>query len=296
MTKRIDLMIVGAQKSGSTSLFRYLSEHPGIHTHPQSEMSFFMNDHEYGEGYDKTFSRYFTGFPSGNRVLLAKHAMAMYSEAAIKRIHSHNPEIHVAVVLRNPVARAYSAYWYARRNGWEDARTFEDALDREEARLKEGWLKWRNCAYTLNGCYFEHIARLHDTFSKSRVHVFLSEDLHKDPLAVCVSMLEKFDLGEGFAPDVGRRHNTAGMARSQGVASVFAWLMKDTNPVRAALRIFIPSSVSHRLRKGFLELNEKDFSPPPMNLETKRRLIAAFREHNDRLAAILDRNLDNWNG
>lgn len=296
MKRRIDLMIVGAHKAGSTSLFRYLSEHSKIHTPHRSEMSFFLYDHEYEKGYEKAFTKYFGTFPSGCKILVAKLATAMYSKEAIERLKEHNPDIHIAVVLRNPVSRAYSAYWFARRKGTEDAATFEEGLAREEGRLKEGWLKWTTNAYVFNSTYYPHIERLYKIFGRERVHVFLTEELHKNPMQVCGSLLEGFDLGEGFTPDVGKRHNTAGMARSQIAARFYAWLIQPKNPVMAVLRASVPGFIANRLTSAFLKLNEKEFTPPPINPETKKRLIALFRPHNDRLAAILGRSLENWNG
>lgn len=294
MPKKIDLMIVGAQKSGSTSLFRYLSEHPEFHAHRHSEMSFFMYDHEYREGYERAFSRYFGRFPAGKSVLLAKHAMAMYSGTALERIHRHNPDICIAVILRNPLDRAYSAYWYARRNGWEDALTFEDALDREKARLREGWLKWRNSAYVFNGSYYPHVKRLYDTFGEGRVHVFLLEDLQKSPLDVCKALIYHFDVSADFDPSVAKRHNRGGMARSEGLARAFAWFLQPDNPVKNAVRTLTPDSLSYRLREGFLKLNEREFTPPPMDPGTRTRLAGHFRPLNCRLGELLGRDLAGW--
>ena len=155
---KIQLMIVGAQKAGTSSLLRYLAQHPDIHTHAQPEMTFFLQAREYTRGYEWAFGKYFTGQNSHDEIqdkhLIAKNVMVMHSPEVMQRIYEHNPEIHLVVLLREPVARAYSAYWWARRRGWENIKTYEEALAAEETRLNEGWFKWRQCAYQYNGIYY----------------------------------------------------------------------------------------------------------------------------------------------
>ena len=133
MNQPIQLMIVGTQKSGTSSLLRYLAQHPDIHTHSQSEMTFFLQDHEYTRGYESAYAKYFAQC-SENCKLIAKNVMVMYSHDIMQRIYQHNPKIHLVVLLREPVARAYSAYWWARRRGWENITSFEEALAAEQHR------------------------------------------------------------------------------------------------------------------------------------------------------------------
>ncbi|HKK08845.1 MAG TPA: hypothetical protein VKA44_08180, partial [Gemmatimonadota bacterium] len=151
-------MIVGAQKAGTTSLFRYLAGHPGLAAHPQREMPYFLVDELYAAGYEAAFEKYFGVGGDSGRLPLAKHVMAMYSQKAVDRLRGHNPEVRVVAVLRNPAERARSAYLYARRRGWEPLPTFEAALRAEPQRLAaEGWEHWRQCAYARNGQYLEPV-------------------------------------------------------------------------------------------------------------------------------------------
>ena len=112
--KTIRLLVAGAPKAGSTSLLRYLSQHPGITTHSQPEMSYFVIDHEFDTGYDAALTKYFPNAQPDSH-LIAKHVHAMFSEDAEKRMLEHNPGMQLALLLRNPIQRAHSAYWYCRR-------------------------------------------------------------------------------------------------------------------------------------------------------------------------------------
>ena len=90
-------MIVGSQKSGTSSLLRYLAQHPEIYTHPQPEMTFFLQDHDYTRGYESAFAKYFSKCPQ-EKQLIAKNVMVMFSQEIMQRIYEHNPEIHLVVL------------------------------------------------------------------------------------------------------------------------------------------------------------------------------------------------------
>jgi hypothetical protein len=147
-------------------------------------MCYFVHD-EFKKGYDHVFQKYFGNNLNKGKILLAKHVMIMYSQEAVDRLHNHNPQMQIIAMLRNPIRRAYSAYWYARRMGWENIMTFEDAIKAEPYRLREGWLKWSNCAYLSNGEYYTHIVRLMKRFNEEQIHIYILEDMKNNPDKVC---------------------------------------------------------------------------------------------------------------
>lgn len=290
----IQLIIAGAQKAGTTSLLQYLSQHPDIDTHPHREMSYFLNSDEYDRGYAKAFARYF-GHTSGREgVLLAKHVMIMYSPEAIKRLKYHNPNTVLITLIRNPVNRAYSAYWYARRRGWENSNSFEDAIMQEASRLREGWYKWRNCAYLYNGLYHEHITHMYQHFRKERVHVFLTEDLTSSFSAVCQQIISSVNIESAFLPDVRTIHNVSAAARSESLARASASFLQSDNMMKKLCRFLIPDTILYKLRYALLKLNEREFIPPPINPSTRENLIEYFKPFNAQLSDLLGRDLSHW--
>ena len=296
-------MIVGAQKSGTSSLLRYLAQHPDIHTHAQSEMTFFLQAHEYTQGYERAFVKYFAGASpdekNEERQLIAKNVMVMHSPEVMQRIYEHNPEMHLVVLLREPVARAYSAYWWARRRGWENIKTYEDALAAEATRLKEDWFKWRQCAYQYNGIYYPHVKNLMTQFGSDRVHCFLTDDLKENAEAVCQQVFNCMRIRDDFRPSIGARHNQATMPRSEGFSFLFTQFLASHNPLRRAIRKLVPDATAYKLRKAVLDWNEKpqkgeNWTPPPLNPEIRERQMAYFKPFNEQLAELLDRDLSTW--
>lgn len=292
----VQLMIIGAQKAGTTSLLQYLAQHPYVCTHGQSEMAYFMIDSEYDMGYDRAFQRFFGNCQAEYTVLMAKHAMLMYSLKAVKRLYSHNPPMRLVVLLRDPIERAYSAYWYARRMGWENIETFREAIEAEPARLRrEGWLKWRNCAYLYNSTYIKHMVTLFENFEKEQVHVYLTEELRRDPAGICRSILTSFRLDSTVDLDLGHRHNTAKKARSEIVARFLAKLLTPQNPIKQFARSFVSDERAYQLREKLLRLNETEFTPPPINPSTRAHLEEYFEPHNAELVKLLELDLSHWN-
>ena len=301
---KIQLMIVGAQKSGTSSLLRYLAQHPDTHTHAQPEMTFFLQEREYTRGYEWAFAKYFTGEYDyddiADKQLIAKNVMVMHSPEVMQRIYEHNPEMHLVVLLREPVARAYSAYWWARRRGWENIKTYEEALAAEEARLNEDWFKWRQCAYQYNGIYYPHVKNLITQFGPSRVHCILTDDLKENAAVICQQLFSYIGVSTDFNPVTGERHNQAAMPRSERFNFLFTQFLASHNPLRRAIRKLIPDATAYKLRKAILNWNDKpeknmESVPPPLNPETRERQMAYFKPFNEQLADLLNRDLSSWN-
>jgi sulfotransferase family protein len=287
-------MVVGAHKAGSTSLYRYLAQHPAILSHPQSEMSFFLNDHEFEEGFGRAGSRYFGVDVEGSGVRIAKHVMLMYSATAVQRLHDHNPRARLVVVLRHPVSRAYSAFWYARRMGWEPISSFEAALAAEPGRLREGWLRWRSCAYVHNGKYLPHVRRLLETHGPENVRLLLTEDLIKAGPKLYQEFFSFLQVDPSFGVQTAVRHNPAVQARSSLAARWVGRFLAPGNRLRRVIRKALPDSLAYRARHALLRLNEREFTPPPMAEATRRRLLEEFAPENHALAALLGRDLSAW--
>ena len=218
----------------------------------------------------------------------------MCSPEIMNRIYKHNPEIHLVVLLREPVARAYSAYWWARRRGWENIKTFEDALAVEEIRLNEDWFKWRQCGYKFNSTYYPHVKNLIAQFGQNQVHCVLMDTLITDAEKVCQHLFKVMGLQEDFEPMVAQRRNQAAMPRSEWFGFLFTQFLASRNPLRRAIRKLVPDATAYKLRKAVLNLNDKPFTPPPLDPKTREQLVHYFKPFNDQLAELLGQDLTHW--
>ncbi len=289
-------MLVGAPKAGTTSLYRYAVQHPALIGHDQREMTCFFSDEEYSLGLSACLAKYLPDGVPANKTFLAKHVFTMYREQAIARLKALNPEAHLFVLLRDPIRRAYSSYWYSRRRGWDPAVSFDAAVqwEMDQPATDEDWLQQRDRRHLRVGEYEPCIRRLFDAFGQNRVHVMLTEDLAQDAAGCCRTIYQTLGIDPDFVPDLTRTHNPAAAARSQAVARTVAGALKHKGKVKRTIRRFIPHTIARRARHTLLRMNEKPFTPPPMPDETRHRLIEYFKPHNQALSELIGRDLSAW--
>ena len=293
VVKPIDLMIIGTQKAGTTSLLKYLLQHPHICARPHNEMIFFRNDEMYKKGYEYAWGKYFSKC-SVNKIIVAKDVMAMYSEKALRRIKEHNPQMILVILLRNPIARAYSAYWYVRRQGWEPIKSFEEAMKAEENRLKEGWEKCYRNAYIYNSVYYPHIKKIFDIFDKSCIKIYLTEWLKNDSFKICKNIYSILEL-DNFIPDTSVNYNKQALPRSDILGRVINFLFTKGKPISAVIKNILTEERIIGLRHFIWKLNTREGKIPQMNPSTKKGLLEYFRPYNLSLQELTGIDVSHWN-
>ena len=156
MSPTVDFWIAGAQKAGTTTLFDILAEHPDAFVPRAKEIHYFSSDefHPQGPSYLDPF---YADAPEA-ALLGGAYVHTMFFPESAARMHAHNPAMKVLAVLRNPIDRAYSAFWFARRNGWEPAETFEEALALEPTRAEGTLTERTELTYVRHGYYAEQLA------------------------------------------------------------------------------------------------------------------------------------------
>lgn len=288
---KIDMMIVGAQKAGTTSLKSYLSQHPKIDTHKQTEMIYFLDDKTYSLGYEKSFHRYFPDHESQNK-LLAKNVGVMYYRPAMERLYDHNPKMQLVIVLRNPVDRAYSAYWFARRRGQEDLKTFEEAIEASPDRYKDkGIFRMGNCSYLDRSLYVKHLEMIFTIFPRSQVHIFLTDDMKQDIDGVCNQIFASLDLEQNVSLDTKQQHNHASAARSE----LLARLLGRKSFLKRTFRKIMSDKPADKIKDFLNRFNEREIEIPTIAPETAMRLTTYFEPYNEKLGKLLGRDLSHWN-
>ncbi len=106
---KVSFMIVGAQKSGTTSLHYYLNQIPGILGSEPKETDFFSYKGLYKKGYD-FYSKHFFKAQYQDNLLFDASVEYMYLPYVAKRLYKYNPSLKLIFCLREPVKRAISAY------------------------------------------------------------------------------------------------------------------------------------------------------------------------------------------
>jgi hypothetical protein len=286
----IRLLIAGAPKTATTSLLAYLDQHPDICCHPHREFGYFVQDGEYETGYAAAYDRYFV--ESADRLLFAKSVQVMYQENAMARLRDHNADVELVLVLRHPVDRAYSEYWYARRRGWEGVDNFAEAVSAESL-LPDAIQPHHD--YLDRSTYIKHIRGLLEYFPRAQLHIFIFEDIRHHMVDVCQDIFRLFpQIDASFTPDIVQRHNMTATARFSSVARLTSTRSKLPR-LKRFMRQLLPPQTVDRMRDRLTEINEKPFTTPPLDTVTRQHLADYFAPYNRELEAFLDRDLSCWN-
>lgn len=172
---RPNFVIVGAMRSGSTSMWRYLSDHPEVFMAPK-ELQYFTEHLDRGqEWYQAHFED-----AARNQVIGEATADYLARPPAISAIAELLPGAKLIALLRNPIDRAWSHYWLLKERGRE-RRTFSEVIE-NELTISADPTRWKGeFSYLQHGAYNEHLEHLLALFPRAHLHVIISEELANDP-------------------------------------------------------------------------------------------------------------------
>lgn len=175
---RVDFIIGGTQKGGTSALDSFLRQHPQIcMPETRKELHFFDRSEE-----DRDYKKYHANFrpQPQHRMFGEASPIYMYWEAAPYRIWSYNPQMKWFLLLRNPVERAFSAWNMETKRGAETL-PFAEAIETEAERRREALpLQHRVFSYLDRGFYAHQIRRLFNMFGREQCLVLLTEELRND--------------------------------------------------------------------------------------------------------------------
>ena len=168
---RLDFILAGAQKSGTTALHYFLSKHPKITMGDQQEMHFFDNDEVFVGTVDyDSLHRHFRRV-SKSTIAGECTPSYLYWKPAAERIWQYNPKIKLLVLLRNPIDRAF-AHWNMQRFKGREPLDFLEAVKEEKTRIAGAPpIEARRFAYVDRGLYAQQLERFFKLFPREQVKV-----------------------------------------------------------------------------------------------------------------------------
>jgi Sulfotransferase domain len=218
-----DYLIIGAQRAGTTSLHRYLIQHPGVRTTLRTKGVHFF-DTAYGRGMSWYASRFPTKLTAW--YVARRHGVELRTGEASPyylfhplvpdRVAEHLPRVKLIALLRDPVQRAYSHYQHEVARGFETL-PFEEAIEAEPARLAgeaermaadPGYRSFehQHHSYLARGCYAEQLDRWRARFDEGQLLVLSSERFFAEPEPTFARVLEFLEL-PAFTPAAFEKHN-----------------------------------------------------------------------------------------
>lgn len=178
---RVDFLIVGTQRGGTTALASFLRQHQEICFSKQREVHFFDNE-EFFKGNRSPYDLYHQSFGEAAKckVIGENTPIYMYWKPAAQRIFEYNSQMKLIFILRNPIDRAYSAYHMELQRNMEHV-TFSEAIRLEKTRCKEAApFQHRVYSYCDRGFYSRQIKRMLDLFPRENMLFLKNEELKND--------------------------------------------------------------------------------------------------------------------
>jgi hypothetical protein len=291
-------LVIGAARSGTTALFQYLAEHPGLFLTEPKEPHYFAlagsTPAFTGPGDRQTINRLavtdrdaYLALYRGARpdqVRGEASVSTLYFPEALPRVREMAPDARLVCLLRDPVDRAFSAYGFMRTRGWEPCATFEEALADEERRIAEGWHHiWH---YTAMSRYGEQLRNALEVFPREQLLVLRHEDLSADADAVLARVYDHIGVPpvpRTVSPDPHR----SGEPRSRFLGRV----VSTHHPLKKLLSPVVPPALRRRLRRQIVDRNIVRTSYRP---GTRRELVAAFGADLDVLEQVTGLDVSAW--
>jgi hypothetical protein len=287
-----NFILIGAAKAGTTALHWYLMEHPEVFMTPVKDPSYFAfgldekgqllwGDLDVHFFPVRTWDDYQQLFEDAGSARAVGEASTMYLECpqSAARIRRALPDVRLICSIRHPVDRAYSDYlMYLRRRG----RRFDPA---RELTAGSTWAqpdsRWMQISR-----YYAQLARYFDAFPRDQIHIFLFDDLKRNPLEAVQNVYRFLEVDPTFVPDLKTPHAPGGLPQSMLLEGLF------TNPaVNLAVRPWVPSRAANWVRR-FRTRNMRP--PPPLPAELKQELTGHFRDDIRKTSDLIGVSLEHW--
>lgn len=287
-----DFFIAGAAKAGTTSLWRYLLQHPQIYMPREfrdKEPSFFCNT--YGIDDPQKYLELFAAASADARVGEASGPYLTAPESA-DQIRRVVPHARFIIMLRNPADRAYSLYNWMIKEGYESIDTFEKALEAETDRVRDanfpsacGQYHW-NFLYFRSGLYSAQIRRYLEVFPRENIHFVQFETFRRNPLPELKKIFQFLEVADSFQPAVDV-HNAGAVPRS--VARQYFLRNRADLFFR---RLLVPKR--KELIRYLMKRNVRENPARPMNSKTRATLIEQYDTDIRHTAQLTGMNLQEW--
>lgn len=316
MQGKTNLFLVGAAKSGTTSLYNYLDQHPDIYTpskeerylgkiNPKEPKFFSSKYHKYPqtgvgdvnavevrtiktlEEYSELYSKH-----GDEKYILDASIDYLYYYGTAEDIYKFNSDSKVLILLRNPVERAYSAYTSLRR----DCREFEefsDALEMEEKRMEcNHEFLW---AYKGCGLYYRQVKEFIDVFGSDNVLVLLYEDLRRNPKILLRQICFFLKIEDFSFEKTSVIYNVSGIPKKNMKTYLYLLFKKIVKRYsNVFLKIMSQESATKYSKYLKKMLILKNMDKQSMNNEVEMYLYDYFRNDIEKLENLLNKDLTHW--
>lgn len=296
-----NFLVIGAAKTGTSSLYNYLKQHPQIYMSPAKEPKYFA----FNEGEKVCFNgpgdmaanlgvttdidsyrKLFEGVT--DEIAIGECSPSyLYCQGTPKRIKNVLADVKVIAILRNPVERAYSNFLHLFSSGREPLNSFEQALKAEQERIKSNWEYFWH--YKNQGFYYKKLKHYFDIFDREQIKVYLYEDYQSEPIMLLKDIFAFLDVDSNFMPNLSKRYHVNKSPKSL----TFHSLIARPNLARSLVQTLLPTKWQKKIGRAVKKLNQSDIKPE-IDPSVKNKLILEYREDIIKLQDLIHEDLSNW--
>jgi hypothetical protein len=292
-----DFLLIGAAKSGTTTLFEYLNNHPEVFVPKKKELFYFSFGNKTPRYTNANFlsmltwrtNDYINEFKFVKDKIIGECSTSyLYTaKTTIENIHNlygvRAKDLRIIVILRNPVDRSFSHYTHLVRNGLENL-PFEKAIEKDniQARKNEIW----GFDYLEYGNYANQLQAFLQIFPLVKVLYF--EDLKK-PDHMLEDLKSFLGLNTSFPKTKIKTFNPSGIPKHKRTLRILR-----NKKLQRFINFLAPKKLTFQLKAIRDNWTSKTMIRVQMNPETKKKLSAHYSTEIDNLAKLLNRSLDHW--
>tara|TARA_B100000902_G_C27299293_1_gene911870 strand:- start:1436 stop:2326 length:891 start_codon:yes stop_codon:yes gene_type:complete len=293
---RIDAAIIGAEKAGTSALGNYIAMHPDVVSHFGGgekkggvlEFSTFVNGRCNDEkAFASDYKSAFGALSFSGKIVVAKNVSLINSEVGLDNVKRFCPDCKIIIIVRNPVERAYSSFFYQKFRGEETLDGFLEAVERELSGGADDLSIERR--YLARGYYADQIESVYKRFSKERVLVLLYEDMKQDPQHLMDRVFSFLNLSPYKISNF-EKINEAKSARSERLARY----LHGHGVVKSMFRLVTSVRLREKILYALRRLNSRPLERNKIDSALSERLSKHFSPENKKLEDLTGLDLKDW--
>ena len=287
-------IIIGAPKCGTTALWHFLNQHPGVCMSENKEPRFFsqvngsMEKKITGDGprlggtFNKGYKWYTSLFKNYKKGQLTGEASTIYfaTEDSPGLIYSHNPDVKLILMLRHPVKRLYSHYWQEHKLGFNFP-SFSEMLKENNPRYRY---------YKKVSHYKQNLERYFKFFRREQILILIQEEFNEEP-EMHLNKVYRFLELPPHKVNVNDRVNEQVTPKNRLLARTLA--LSKAIHIKEVIPPFVLKPVS-RMHKKLVKANAKKFKYPPLHADLFNALAFEYIEDVDFLENLFSRKIKGW--
>jgi len=290
--KKPNFFIIGAPKSGTTSLSIWLSDHPQVYFSKKKEPYFFNTDDKWILRLsEKQYLILFREAKSNHLAIGEGTVWYLNSKIAVSNIEKFtNNQAKYIVCLRNPVELAVSLHNQHKNTGLENIIDFQVAWNLSEYRVKDirtsiecGGTNWLN--YKKICLLGEQVERLLKTVNRDRIHFVFFEDLKNNPKETYNRIIHFLGL---------REHEKREFTVENRSLKIRNNYIKELLVILKIIKIKTGLPIKFGLLNKIDQLNKKVGNYPPIDPEFIKEMKEYFYKDLVLLEKLVDKDLTSW--